>query len=79
MAILDGQFLTAFYWNPLGYLILVGLVILPLWLLADLIFKAQSLFDFYHLICDKLKNKKYAIPLLLLLLLNWYWNIKKGL
>ena len=79
MAILSGQFQSAFYWNPLGYLILAGLVIMPIWIIVDMIFGIQSFYNFYCFLNAKIQSKKIAFPLMLLLLMNWYWNIKKGL
>ena len=39
----------------------------------------HTLFDFYQKTESYLKKPKIAIPLILLLIINWIWNITKGL
>lgn len=79
LAIMKGQLQEAFYLNPLGYLITIIMLITPPWIIADVARKRDSLFTFYHAIEARLRQPAYAIPLVLLVLLNWFWNIKKGI
>ena len=79
VAILSGNFSTAFYLNPLGFVLVPFILILPLWLMYDLLNNSDTLLKHYLYFEKKIINKKIAIPLILLITLNWIWNIKKGL
>ncbi|HRG38162.1 MAG TPA: DUF2752 domain-containing protein [Bacteroidia bacterium] len=79
LAILQGNFSMALHWNPLGFLLIMGLFGLPLWILYDMITRNTSFIGFYKKIETGFKQKKIAIPAIILILLNWYWNIHKGL
>jgi hypothetical protein len=77
--LLDNNWLLALKSNPLGYLAVLSLIVLPLWVLFDLLFKRETLFVTYQWINNQLKNPKIWIPLALLMLANWIWNIYKEL
>jgi Protein of unknown function (DUF2752) len=78
LSILDGEFVAALHWNPFGILVLAIMVICPLWISFDWIFKRDSFFRFYHSAQLFLRRKQVAIPAILLVLSNWIWNIYKG-
>lgn len=78
-SIIKGDFLNAMYLNPLGYLIIVGMLIIPPWILMDLIKKKSSFFNFYQKIIKKISDPKIYIPLILLIIINWIWNLTKNL
>jgi hypothetical protein len=78
MSIIKGNFFDAWILNPLGYLIGFALIILPIWIMKDAILKSNSLFDFYHKMEVRLRQPIYAVPLVLLILINWIWNVNKG-
>lgn len=77
IAILNGNFYNALYLNPLGYLVGLIMILLPFWILVDLINKKSSLFYFYRKIEIILGKKKYAAFAVLIILCNWIWNIIK--
>ena len=79
VAILQGHFSEALQWNPLGFLLFLILILSPIWILFDIVTKKESLLRFYIRTEIKFKQKKIAIPAIALLMLNWYWNICKGL
>ena len=79
MAILHGDIHEAFFLNPLGFLIFAIMLIAPLWITGDLLVKRSSFFHFYKRIEILLMRKWIAIPAVLLVLINWVWNIKKNL
>lgn len=79
LEIIQGKFLTALYINPLGFLLLATLLILPLWIIADLLKKNDSLLKFYQQTEKWISKKPVVITLILLVLLNWAWNIYKDL
>jgi hypothetical protein len=55
------------------------LLVLPVWLVFDLISRKSTLYHFYNRSERFLQRKWIAIPAILLVLLNWVWNIAKGL
>jgi hypothetical protein len=78
MSLIKGHFFDAWILNPLGYLFGLVLIILPIWILKDAILRSNSLFDFYHKMELRLRQPMYAVPLVLLILINWIWNISKA-
>jgi hypothetical protein len=79
ISILHGDYVQALQWNPLGFLLITLLIVLPAWIFYDFIAKKDSLIQFYISSENRFKQKKIAIPSFILLGLNWYWNIHKGL
>lgn len=79
MSLAKGDFAGAFHLNPIGYLVAIIMLITPIWILADTIFKSHTLFNLYRKVETYLKSPKYAIPLIALVIINWIWNIAKGL
>ena len=78
LEILQGNFSTAFYLNPLGYLILCIAVLFPIGLIYDLGFKQKRFFQFYNNLELFIKQRTIAIPLIGIVIVNWMWNIIKG-
>lgn len=78
VALLHGNFHKALYLNPLGYLVGLIMILVPFWILVDLINKKSSLFYFYRKIEIILGNKKYTAFAVLIILCNWIWNIIKN-
>ena len=77
--LLNGYFLKSLLTNPLGVLYSLLILFLPIWILFDLIFNQKTLFNFYNSLKLKINNKKFYIILIILICINWIWNIKKGL
>ncbi len=78
LAFLHGNFLQGFLWNPLGFFLLLALIIFPFWLVYDLVLGKNSFHGFYATIERNIIQKKMAWPLVFLILINWCWNIYKG-
>lgn len=79
MAITQGKIAEALYLNPFGILIALVMLITPIWLLRDVFAKKDSLLQFYQKLEVTLKKKRVALPLIVLVIVNWAWNITKGL
>jgi hypothetical protein len=79
ISLTKGDFIGALNINPIGYLVAIIMLIAPIWILVDTVRNAKTLFDFYQKIESYLKQPKIAIPLILLIIINWIWNITKGL
>ena len=75
----EGSFFDALMINPMGYIVSIIMLLAPLWILFDLITKRKTLFEFYKKIEIYLSRPKYSIPLILIVIFNWIWNITKGL
>lgn len=77
-SLLHGDFAGAIYWNPLGLVVLAIMIVLPIWLAVDLILKKDSLLQSYKSTEKILRKKTVAIPLIILVIINWIWNIYKN-
>ncbi len=76
---LHGDFEKAILFNPIGLLLLIVMVVTPLWIIIDLLSRNQSFYRFYIRTEQFLQKKTVAIPLIILILANWIWNIWKGM
>lgn len=76
---LQGDFYDAMMMNPIGIIVGLVMVLAPLWLLFDTLAKKQTLFEAYQKTEKIMANKKLAILLIILVLLNWIWNLNKPL
>ncbi|QDH81493.1 DUF2752 domain-containing protein [Echinicola soli] len=79
MAIIHGDVNGSLYSNPLGLLVATGLVVGPIWLLVDVLWRKETLWKSYQQVEVWLRNPVRAIPLAVVVLINWFWNIYKGL
>jgi len=79
VSILNGSYAQAFGINPLGYLVALIMFLSPIWIIVDVITKRNSLFLVYRKIEDYLKKPYYSFPIVFLVIVNWIWNISKGL
>lgn len=79
IALINGKFAEAFYLNPIGYIVAIIMLIAPVWIFLDLVSLNDSLFNCYQKIEHQIKKAKYSVPLILIVIINWIWNIKKGL
>lgn len=77
--LINGDLLAGIHYNPLGYFILPLLISLPLWITYDLILKKSSILKTYQFLIQSLNKKIIALPLIFLIIINWIWNIYKGL
>lgn len=79
ISLTKGDFVGALNINPIGYLVAIIMLITPMWILADTLRNTKTFFDFYQKLETYLKRPMIAIPLILLVIINWIWNITKGL
>ena len=78
-ALVEGKVGEAFHLNPFGILVLLVMIVSPLWIVFDIIFRKESFARYYHIVENQVKNKWFAIPAITAVLANWIWNICKGL
>ena len=77
LALMHGDIKGGLYWNPLGIVIFMVMVVSPFWIAYDLISGKSTLFNFFHASEKIFQRKWVAIPAIVLILLNWAWNIFK--
>jgi hypothetical protein len=79
LSLLKGDIAGALYWNPFGVLLISILVIAPLWIMYDVVSRKDSLLINYEKAEHFIRHKWVAIPAILVVIINWLWNITKGL
>lgn len=79
VSLTSGNFIEALYINPMGFIVAGIMFIAPLWILIDLATRRKTLFELYQIMETYLRRPQYSIPLILLVIINWIWNIAKGL
>ncbi|WP_224484841.1 DUF2752 domain-containing protein [Robertkochia aurantiaca] len=79
LAFFRAEISEAMHWNPIGFPMLLLLLLLPLWLIKDLIMKRNSLYEFYLLFMNHMRRPYYAFAFGLIIFLTWGWNISKDL
>lgn len=75
----NGHITEALLTNPLGIVSAAILLITPFWLLYDVFLKKDTLYKSYRKAENIIRIKWVAITLIILILINWAWNIQKGL
>ncbi|MDP3399090.1 MAG: DUF2752 domain-containing protein [Bacteroidales bacterium] len=75
LSIVDGDFGQALIHNPIGFILALMLVILPPWLIFDLITGKRSMHNFYNRAEFYLKKKAIIVPLIMIILIIWIRNI----
>lgn len=73
------EFFSSFVLNPFGIFVSIIMLVVPIWISIDYIKKSSSFFKFYKTSERFISKKPIAILLFLLVILNWYWNIKKNI
>jgi hypothetical protein len=75
----NGEIINSFLMNPFGIIVATIMVVSPVWIIRDFIKREQSFFDFYTKIEKLISTKKITISLIVLVIVNWIWNIYKYL
>lgn len=63
--------------NPLGYVIGIGLLVMPVWIAYDQLKGKSTFYDRYKKTEALIRNKWVAASLILLVTANWIWTIYK--
>lgn len=79
-ALFNGQLKDAFMINPLGIVSSIIIMVVLVLMLLDLVTKR----DFYYKVYNQVEkflqqHKAFSAILVILVILNWAWNISKGL
>jgi hypothetical protein len=73
--LLHGEFLNSFLINPFGILTTILIAVSVFWMIIDIVTNKDSFFQFLRKDWDN-RIKFFA---LLIVLVNWIWNIEKGM
>jgi hypothetical protein len=76
---LQGNFAASLQMNPFGIIVTLLMLISPIWILFDIITKKETFYFWYKKTEEVIRIKWIAIALIILVLLNWIWNIYKEL
>lgn len=79
VSLIDGNFTEALRINPLGIVIAVIMLVTPFWITYDLATGKSTLHGIYRRTETILRRPLVATPLILIIIINWVWNIFKGL
>jgi len=79
LSLMNGNLLDALLWNPFGILLMTILVVSPFWILYDLVSRKSTLLNVYIKTELLLKRQWITVPAVLIVVMNWIWNISKGL
>lgn len=77
LSIAREDFASAIHLNPVSYIVAATMLILPIWLIHDAIRKSDSLHRAYIGGSAWLGKKQNLIIFVVLILINWIWNILK--
>ncbi len=77
LAIFSGDFNTAFMMNPFGFIMAIVMIAGPLWIMFDLILRRSTLWEIYFKMETVVRRRPVALILILLVAVNWIWNIYK--
>ena len=76
--LLQGNVLASLQMNPFGILVALIMAIVPFWIAFDLILKKETLYKSYKKTEEIIQIKWLAAILILVVILNWIWNIYKN-
>lgn len=79
VAVFKGEWCAALMTNPLGIIVALAMIIIPVLLLYDTIRGTSVLFKLYRKTEQIVRIRWVAALLIVLLLANWIWNLNKPL
>lgn len=77
--LLQGNLKESLVLNPNGFLLAILMISIPVWVCIDKFLGKETYYSFYKSVDRLLGNKGLFFLLTCLVLLNWFWNIHKGL
>lgn len=78
--LLQGDIFRALSINPLGIAAAIGLIVVPLWIIIDLLRSQDSFYRAFRSMEHLLRSNRLAAAAGIVLIAgNWLWNIAKGL
>lgn len=77
--LLEGRILESILLNPFGIIVAIVMTIFSFWVVLDIILKKETFYFWYKKTEVTIRKPWLALILILLVLLNWIWNIYKHL
>ena len=77
--LLEGKIINSLLLNPFGIIVAVIMTVFPVWVLTDVVLKKETFFLAYKKTEAIIRKPRIAAVLILLVLLNWIWNLYKNL
>jgi len=77
--LLKGKIIESILLNPFGIIATVIMTVFPLWVLTDIVLKKETFFRWYKKSEAIIRKPWLATILILLVFINWIWNIYKYL
>ena len=77
--IVSRQLIEALSINPLGYVIAFIMTIGPAWIIIDVVLQKDSLYKVYQRMEALFKRPIVFVLFSISIVINWAWNILKGL
>ncbi len=77
--IFQNKWIDSLAMNPFGIVVAVLMIVIPTWIFFDVVFKKETFFKWYKKIEVIIRKPWLATILILVVLLNWIWNIYKNL
>lgn len=77
--LVQGNFLESIKMNPFGIIVTILMAIAPIWIAIDVVLKKDTFFHSYKKTEVIIRTKWLAVFLIILVILNWIWNIYKHL
>ena len=75
----QGHLAEALWWNPLGIIMFASIITFPAWIIYDIIRRKDSFYKFFISVENFFRNRPVAIIAIILVVINWIWNIFKFL
>ncbi len=79
LLITGGDFMEGVMTNPLSIVVLLGLLCLPVLIFLDVLFRKNYLFQLYNYTEKAFRSSIVYIPFIIIIFVNWLWNIHKQL
>jgi hypothetical protein len=77
--LIEGKIAASILLNPFGILVAVIMTVFPIWILTDIVLKKETFYNWYKKSEATIRKPWLASILILLVLLNWIWNLYKHL
>lgn len=77
--LLQGEIIESLLLNPFGIVVAIIMIVVPFWILLDIVFRKETFYFWYKKTEATIRKPWIAIVLIILVLLNWIWNIYKHL
>jgi hypothetical protein len=80
MHLAEGDLTGAVMTNPFGLILAGAMIVIPFWVIADLVRGRDGFFRFYNAMGESFSRRRWLpVAAALVAASNWVWNIFKGI